>query len=489
MPEDIKLALVNIKGRDMASPPLGLAYLATYVRQYLPHLQVRVVDINFEDPFQTVVDFQPDLVGISSITMHYNAAVQLAEKIRERLGVPLILGGVHISTCPNSFSPVFDVAVLGEGELTFLDLLKLYDQRREFTTEDLKTIPGLLFSEDGHLQTTAPRPQIKDLDTIPIPDRSYFNQHYFGPIPIPALGDEVHRSTPIMTARGCPFKCVFCSTSAFWKRVRMHSVEYVAEEVKYLAENFGISHIKIWDDTVFGKKRLRELRKALHERDVLGKVKFTCQLTASLVDDELCELMQEVGFVSVGIGFESGSERILQYLKGGAVTVEQNLRAVEICKRHDIYVMGSLMMGTPGETLDDMQQTLDFIDAVYELGADQIHFFTTQPFPGTELWRYGVEEGIIDADFDFDHTSKYDADEPMFLDEDVDLEDFRRMYKLAQKKIARFPAHSLGRRLRLLVMHPVSAIRSVRLRLKNYSLFGVRMERLRKRVQKYFGSA
>ena len=151
----------------------------------------------------------------------------------------------------------------------------------------LTKIPGLLFLRDGKIETSAPRELIEDLDVVPVPDRSYFNPHYFDPIPVPELGDRLYRSTPIMTARGCPFHCVFCSTSAFWKRVRVHSTSYVASEVKYLAEHFGIEHIKIWDDTVFGKGRLRELKEALATQGVLGKVKFSCQLTASLVDDEL----------------------------------------------------------------------------------------------------------------------------------------------------------------------------------------------------------
>jgi anaerobic magnesium-protoporphyrin IX monomethyl ester cyclase len=480
---EIKVALVNIKGRDMASPPLGLAYLATFVRQNMPHCQIRIIDKNFEEPFEELLDFQPDILGISAITMHYNAAIELAQRVKQAMDVPIILGGVHISTCPDSLSPVFDVAVMGEGEITFLELLKLYEKRSRLPLEDLENIPGLLFFRDGRLTSSASREPIHPLDRIPVPDRSYLNSRYFDLIPLPELGDRLVRSTAIITSRGCIYKCVFCSTSVFWRKVRLHSVQYVVSEVRYLVEQFGVQHIKIWDDTLFGKKRFGELRDELKRQDLLGRVKFSCQLTASLVDDELCELLQEVGIVAACFGFESGSEKILRYLKDEAVTVEQNLRAVETCKRHGIYVIGSLMFGSPGETVADMERTLDFMEVIREKGTDQVHLFVTQPFPGTKLWRHGQQTGLIREDFDFDHTSKYDSDQPFFLDDSVSIADFRRVFREARKKVRRFPAHSLRRRLRLLGTHPRATYRAFMLRLKNYSLFGVRVLRIRKRLR------
>jgi len=487
MPQhEIKLALVNIKRRDMMSPPLGLGYLATYVRREMPECTVRIIDINFEDPYHAILDYRPDILGISSITMHYNAALELAAKVKQALSIPVLLGGVHISTCPESFRPTFDAAVLGEGEFTLLDLLRLYQQRHSLPMVDLATIPGLLFSDGTRTITTAPRSLITPIDQIPFPDRSLLNLHYFDPIPFPELQDRHRRSTAIMTSRGCPYKCVFCSTSAFWQKVRVHSAGYVASEVKYLVETFGVEHIKIWDDTIFGKTRLRDLRDAFKQAGVLGKVTFNVQLTASLVDDELCDLLTELGIMGVGFGFESGSGPIMQYLKGGAVTVEQSLHAIEICKRHGLYVMGSLMFGSPGESLADMEQTLAFIDTAREKGADQIHIFVTQPFPGTALWRYGQEKGLIKANFDFDHTSKYDVDDPLFLEPSVSKAEFKRILAEARRRAKRYPAHSFQRRLRLLVAHPGATFKAALHRLRNYSVLGVRAKRILKTLRHRF---
>ena len=269
--------------------------------------------------------------------------------------------------------------------------------------------------------------------------------------------------------------------------MRVHSAQYVASEVKYLVDRFGVEHIKIWDDTIFGKKRIRALKDALEQAGVLGQIKFSCQLTSSLVDDELCELLQQTGVVAAYFGFESGSERILRYLKDGAVTVEQNLRAVEMCKRHGIYVVGSLMFGSPGEMIADLEQTLDFIDTVREKKADQMFLFVTQPFPGTALWRYGQQEGLIREGFDFDSTSKYNSDSSPFLDKGVPEAEFQRVLQEARKKVRRFPAHALRRRLRLLTTHPISTCRAFILHLKNYSLWGVRLRQAARKLRQRLG--
>lgn len=483
---NIKLALVNIKQRDMMSPPLGLGYLATFAQQHMPECDVRIIDINFEDPYHAILDYQPDILGISSITMHYNAALELAAKVKQTLPIPVLLGGVHISSCPESFRPVFDAAVIGEGEFTLRDLLRLYQQEQALPATALAKIPGLIFADGARTVTTATRPLISPIDQIPFPDRSLLNPHYFDALPFPELNDRACRASAIMTSRGCPYKCVFCSTSAFWQKVRIHSAHYVASEVKYLVETFGVEHIKIWDDTIFGKGRLRELRDAFKQVGVLGQVTFNAQLTASLVDDELCDLLTDLGIKGVGFGFESGSDPITEYLKGGAVTVEQSLHAVEVCKQHGLYVMGSLMFGSPGETLADMERTLEFIDAAREKGADQIHIFVTQPFPGTALWRYGQEKGLIKADFDFDHTSKYDVDEPLFLEPSVPKAEFKRILAEAHRRAKRYPAHSFQRRLRLFILHPSATLKSALHRLRNYSALGVRIKRALKALRHRF---
>jgi radical SAM superfamily enzyme YgiQ (UPF0313 family) len=432
---ETKLALVNIL--DVSEvPPLGLAYIATYLREHLGFENTKIIDINAENVWRGIERYKPDLIGISSMTITYRKAMGLAQRIKQEQDIPCLIGGPHISTLPSSLSGDFDVGIIGEGEQTMLELVQLYEKYGGFPKERLKEIQGVAYHDNGNVLVTEKRDLIQPLDKIPIPDRDFLNPLYFREKRI-FFTDKVGREAYVLTARGCPYRCVFCSTSVLWQKVRYHTVEHVCEEVNELIDSYRVDAIDIGDDIfTISKKRLRDIAEAFKQGGINEKVEFSCQPRVNLVDDELCEILKEIGVVAVGFGFESGSEKVLHYLKAGSVTVEQTKNAVKTCKKHGFKVFGSFMFGSPGETSEDIRQTLDLIDFMSDNGVDLIWAFISTPFPATEFWRVAKSRGKVnDEKMDWDILSHSYVENPLLLDESVDKDEFKRLFEEAKQRI------------------------------------------------------
>ncbi len=431
----IKLALVNIT-KDMECPPLTLVYLASYLKKYLPEVKISIVDINFEYPLKKILEINPDIVGISSMSVKYNYARELAKQIKKKIRIPVLIGGVHISTCPESFDKIFDIAVIGEGEKTFLELMRLFNEKHKFNHEDLIKIRGLLFlGKNKRLINTGEREQL-DLDEIPIPDRKFLNKEYFKPkISFNKMRGERVIEAGIMTSRGCPYRCIFCSTSNFWKRIRFHSPEHIAGEIEYLIKEFNVNYIVIYDDLFAADiRRIKKVYNILKKKKIIDKVKFTCSLRANVVTDELCLLLKNLGIITVNFGFESGSERVLKYLKGDSVSIEQNKKAVLLCKKYGFDVTGSFMMGSPTETIGDMKKTLELMDWMKKQGAVELWCGVTKPYPATQLWDYGIKNNLFDKNLDWNLVDPSYVHNPVFLDKKISKKEFFKVFREAKYK-------------------------------------------------------
>lgn len=431
----MKLALVNILDVPEV-PPMGLAYIATYLREYTGFENTKIIDINAENVWNGIKSYKPDVIGVSSMTITYSKAMELAKRIKQELDVPCLIGGAHISTLPSSLSDDFDLGIVGEGEQTMLELIQLYEKYGEFQKEKLKEIKGLAYHNNGKVNLTEKRDLILPLDKISIPDMRFLNPLYFSDKRI-FFTDRIGRAANVLTARGCPYRCVFCSTSVLWQKVRYHSVEHICGEVNELIDKYKVNAIQIWDDIfTINKKRLREMADAFKKEGINEKVEFSCQPRVNLIDDEMCEKLKEIGIVSVGFGFESGSDKILNYLKAGSATVEQNKTAIKTCKKHGLKVFGSFMFGSPGETLEDIRQTLDLIDFMGDNDVDLIWAFISTPFPATEFWAVAKSRGKVNDDnMDWDILSHSSVENPLLLDDSVDRDKFKRLFEEAKQRI------------------------------------------------------
>jgi radical SAM superfamily enzyme YgiQ (UPF0313 family) len=232
---------------------------------------------------------------------------------------------------PNSLTSDFDIGVIGEGEQTFLELLK-----NDF--DPSINIRGIIFNK---IQTEN-RHHIEPLDSIPHPDRSIFG--------------DVKRTPYIFTSRGCTNRCVFCYSSHFWGKFRLHSPMYVAEEIKFLAES-GVKHIQIFDDTfLIDINRVKEINKLVSGFDVT----YGCSARANQITDESISILKDMNVINMGMGIESNSARVLKWMNKGN-TPEINQNAVDILHKYNMPFSASFIVDTPIETKEDVAATKSFI--------------------------------------------------------------------------------------------------------------------------------
>lgn len=435
--DKIRIALISLQKDAERVPPIGLIYIATYLKDRLGinKKSINIIDKNFDDVEEKLRKFNPDIIGITAMTVLYSDVIKFAEKIKKQRDVQIILGGVHISTLPESLKKCFDVAVIGEGEETMSELVQLFLEKERFSPNDLKKIKSIAFFDKNKLiQTPLRKPLI--LDTLPPPDFSFVNKRYFKEEEIPGISSTGIKYQ-LITSRGCPYKCVFCSTSSFWKNFRLHSAKYIAQVVKKAIEDYNVDYIEVMDDLfTISTERLLEIKKEFEKLGILGKIKgIACQPRANLINEEMCKVMKQLKIKVVNFGFESGSERILAWLKQKSVTVDMNKKAFLLCKKYGFNIYGSLMFGSPGETIEDMKKTLEFIDFAIKNKAKYIWSCISTPFPATVFWDIALRRGKVSNSMDWSLLSHHNIDNPLLLDENISKEEFKKVVLKGRKKL------------------------------------------------------
>jgi len=355
--------------------PLGLGYLASYLIRELSGVEVAI--------FRTIeegIAWKPDLAGISCMSPTFPAARTMAITLKAETGIPLVLGGPHISALPETLPEEFAAGVMGEGEETFREIVSLMLMGKGLFPENLEKISGLVFRDGENLGISLPRPLIEPLDRLPRPWR-----HWRGFDPNTAW---------IFTSRGCPYSCRFCFSSHYWRKCRFFSPEYVVEEIRSLLEQHHLPFLTIMDDLfAVDAKRLDAIREKMQG---LPSISLVVTLRAELVTDELCRSLRSMGVTYIQLGLESGSDPVLKYLKGSTASVSQNQRALDLCREQNLLPIGSFIMGSPGETPEDLEKTYSFIEE--NLASGKLKSFTfgpLVPFPGTPLWEEACTRGLI----------------------------------------------------------------------------------------------
>ena len=397
----MRVTLVNVsEGFETGIIPLGLISIATYIKKNGRFHQVRLLDSNCEDIYGNF-STDTDLVGISAVTQDLKRAQMFARFVKSKCNIPVVIGGVHVSTCGYLPEP-FDLGVIGEGEETMLESIEC-----GFGPEKIKLIKGICYNEGGETVYTEPRPFIKDLDTIPIPDRDIANMaYYLTPRQIIPYNRGI--SLTMLSSRGCPFDCAFCSTKQHWKRFRAFSAERVVEEIELLLEKYNAEIIHIFDDLfVVNKKRLKQIHNKLISKGIHRKAKFMCLARSDSLDEATMHLLKEMNVVVIGIGMESGSDRVLSQLKKQSTTVEENRRAIEMSHMFRIPIMGSFIIGNPGETEEELIETLDFIQSYRHTPYLSPLIYIATPYPGTEFWDEAKMRGL-----DVENTDTLQMDIP-----------------------------------------------------------------------------
>jgi len=435
--EDLTGETESMKSVMNIIPPLGLAYVAAVLERaghdvVIYDCQLGITD---EDLIKLLRSYDPELVGISATTPTFPSALSVGGAVKQSFpDVIVVIGGVHVTALPRetmSFE-CFDIGVLGEGEETMEELVEHLEKNG---TAGLDRVAGIIYKENGELKLTEPRPFIQDLDSLPYPAR-----HLLPPLsdynPTPAS----YRRLPLahlMTTRGCPYHCTFCDRSIFGARYRARSVDNVMGEIEELIDKYGVQEIKFFDDTfTLDRKRVFEICREFKERGI--DIGWSCLTRVDRISREMLTTMKEAGCWQVLFGLESGDPRMLSLLKKGT-TVEQNRRAVKLAHELGLSVRADFIVGTPGETVESLERTLQF---AIGLNMDFAHFNKFTPYPGTELYHNLTKEGY-EFDFVSRSCSQLDHSYIMYTPEGMTENQFKMFVDSAYKRYYLRPEYIL----------------------------------------------
>ncbi len=420
-------------------PPIGLGYVGAMLERYGHRVTIVDIDADKITPdilLRRVVSEGIGLVGIMALTPTFNSALKTARLVKQGSGARVVFGGIHPTLMPEEClkHDEVDFVVMGEGEYTTVELVAALEEGR-----DPGSVRGLGFKRKGEMVINEARPFIDDLDEIPFPAIHLFsNTRYTYP-------DALESPTfPIITSRGCPGMCTYCSTrSIFTRRFRARGAKNIVDEVERLIKDYGAREIHIWDDNfVTIRKRVFEVRDEIKRRGISVRFAFPNGIRADFLNREVLMAMKDMGTYSIGLGIESGDEEVLRRVKK-QISLDKVRETVKITKELGIETWGFFMLGLAGDTEETVKKTIDF---AIELDTDIAKFHVLKPYPGTEIFEEFLNSGLID-DLDFSrygiHTS------PVHHLEGLSAEDITRLQNVAYKRFYFRPVKLIKQILRL----------------------------------------
>jgi anaerobic magnesium-protoporphyrin IX monomethyl ester cyclase len=395
---------------EQISPPLGILYLAGYLRQKMPQVQINVFDgvrHGYQKTLEQIENFDADIVGLSYYTPVAASALRLADRIkREHPSKIVILGGPHATALPQEgiLRSAADLVVYGEGEATLVEIVSLLQQQGSFGKVDWEKVDGLCLRKEGKPFLTPPRKFIANLDDIPFPARDLLNLKDY-------TGFYLYKYTPetnIIMSRGCPYRCTFCS-NCVWNtstpRVRIRSAKNIADEIEHLYRTFGVR--EAFDNADEFNNNLDNAMAICAEiKSRKLPVAWKTQLRAYPLPEELVKAMVEAGCWYVHLGIESGNPEALKGIKKN-ISLEQVEAACRLLKKYRVKIHGLFMLFNVWEEegqlrFEDVamtQKTLDFAKKlVDEKLLDYIGWSITTPYPGSPLYDIATRHKLVPPD-------------------------------------------------------------------------------------------
>ncbi len=409
-------------GKPVVYPPIGIAYVAAVLEK---QHKVSIIDAptegwkNLEQIHETnyrmglsnkdiadrIKRWSPDIVEINIPFSGWSKAAFEVASVAKSVDKDIItvLDGLHPSARPVEClsNPDIDFVVRGEPEYTMRELVGALEQG--ITAKDLKKIEGIGFAKDGKTVITPPRPEIQDLDALPFPARHLLPMDiYFEAIKEnPIRGEISKRYTIIMTSRGCPHRCIFCSNHiVMGKTWRGRSPENVVDELEKIVDTYSIKQIDFFDENMtLIKKRVEDICELIMERRLDIDWYVPNGVRADTLDEELLRKMSEAGCKEIRVAPESGVQRVVDEIIKKNLSLKDVEKAVVLAKKVGMKIGVFLMLGLIGETKEDMKETIKFAYKLKKLGADSFQFSIATPLYGTELYEQAKRGGYLRENF------------------------------------------------------------------------------------------
>ncbi len=444
----MRIALINPRFRlpidTRTTPHLGLAYLAAVSERRGDEVVIFDADVERQSIAEFVQGFRPDIVGITANTPQVKQAWRAAKAIKEVYDCPIVLGGPHVSVLPEESceKPYVDIVVRGEGEDGWIEICNLLEEflkeQPVYSTEAFMHPENEIFANtlgvtyktsDGQIHNNPDRTPIADLDSLPWPAYHLFKMEHYTNLQPATDRVDGSRSFSILTSRGCPYRCTFCSQSIMPIKWRSRSAQSVLAEWKHLVEDMGAQEIGVLDDSAnIRVKRLEELAHLLIENN-LNHVPwiFVNGIRANLASKELLTLLKTAGLKRVAFGVETGDDEILLSIdkKVDHDTIRQ---AFKNAKEIDLETIAFMIIGLPGETRETMQRTIDF---AIELDPIIANFSMMTPYPGTKVYEIVKRQGrFLINDWEdyvfFEQKARYEMGE---MNAELVEEMYRKAYR------------------------------------------------------------
>ena len=422
----IQVTLVNPPypiGSHLHPPflPLGLGYLAAVLEKNdyaVDVIDCQALKLSLEQFRGEIGKRQPTVIGITSTTLTYKSALQIAQIAKQvHPNCMTIIGGPHVTFWDDKAlqeAPQLDIIVRKEGEITFLELIKRMEADRSYSD-----VLGITYRKDGErILRNDDRPYIENLDELPFPALHLW--------PIDQLRKYGEVIFPLTTTRGCVFWCNFCTAvRMFGRNYRMRSTKNVADELEHLNKKFGADHFTFYDDAfTVNQARTEELCQEIINRKL--KIRWNCETRVDMVTKELLAKMKQAGCTDVWFGVESGSQRVINEMDKG-IMIEQTEKAFKWAKEVGLMTVANVILGIPTETRETAWETVKFIE---KLNPNDVGYYIATPYPGTPMYEEVVKNGWLKVT-DF---NRYDTATPTFETPDLTMERLREIkYKAHQK--------------------------------------------------------
>lgn len=465
-----------------ASLPLGLLFIASVLEKNgfvveIYDAQVNATMPTYHDPDgkihmgdkwdvveEEIKKRQPSLVGITCLfTTQMENVIKTAEIIK-RLNkeIIIVVGGSHATVRPEDFltkTETIDIVCRGEGEYTMLDIAESLRDRKSFNDID-----GTAVRDGIKIKINRQRPYTNDLDTLPFPSyhliniESYFSLNKKGFSGRPAwFYDGFERAVSLITSRGCPFNCVFCSIHGHMGRKwRGHSAEYVLRHIEFLTTTYSVKHIHFEDDNLtLDGGRFKNILNGL-----LGGMNITWDtpngVRADTMTEEMLRDCKKSGCIYLIFGVESGNQKVLDEIIGKRLNLDTVVQVASWCKAAQIDAMAFFVIGFPGETKQNMDDTVNFALRLQRKYDIMPSLFVATPLPGTRLEKICLEEGILKSQLSPQNLAK--MTQGAFL---IDSSTFRadEINSLLKKFYKRFKLFFIYNSLIFLIRHPKAFLR------------------------------